>query len=156
MKNKKTVFGLLLILLVLAAVISFFLLKYLHNNYSLTSEAQSRKIVLDTTLKFAHAVQAKDLSLFRDQTTQEFQQQFSNEQFNQAFGGYIEQNINLLPVAKFRPVFSPAPFLTKDGTLILKGHFPTRPSGVYFDYSYIWRDGRWKIVGITLNVKPMK
>lgn len=156
MKNKKITFGLLIGLLILAAGISFFLLKPLNDRQALPSEAQSQKIVSDTTLEFAHAVQAKDLSLFRDQTTQEFQQRFSHEQFNQAFGGYIEQNINLLPVAKFKPVFAPAPFLAKDGTLMLKGYFPTRPSEVHFDYSYIWRDGRWKIVGITLNVNPMK
>ena len=154
MNKKKATLGLLIGLLVLVAGALTLLSTPLNDRLVLPTEAESRKIALDTTLEFARAVQAKDLSLFRSQTADEFRRQFSQEQFNRAFGDHIEQNINLFPVTKLKPVFSPSPFLTKDGTLVLKGHFPTRPSEVRFDYSYVWQNGRWKINGITLNVNP--
>jgi hypothetical protein len=120
----------------------------------LPSAAENESLVVETTLSFGRAIEAGDLSLFRDTTAEEFKQAFSEEQFNQAFGGFIEQNINLLAVGNYRPVFTASPELAGDGTLILQGHFPTKPSRVTFDYQYVWRSGDWQLSGIDVNVNP--
>ncbi len=120
------------------------------------SEPESAQIAISTTIEFAKAVNAKDLSLFRNNTAIDFKRQYSREHFLNAFGGYIEQHIDLLPVANYKPVFSTTPYITEQGILILQGMFPTRPSQVKFDYSYTWQDGNWKLIGITLDVNPVK
>jgi len=112
------------------------------------------QIVKSTTLAFADAVKAGDLSLFRSRTSAEFKKQFSHEQFNQAFKGFITQKTNLYPAVKTKPIFYAPPSITADGTLLLRGHFPTRPSMVLFDYGYVWRDEKWKITQISLTLKP--
>ena len=122
---------------------------------TLPSSSENEKIAMDTTLTFAEAVNTNDLSLFRKQTTKEFKAEFSHEQFEKTFSGFIEQKINLLPVAKLKPQFHNPPFLSKDGTLTLKGYFPTRPSQIEFDYSFLWRNKGWKISGISLQVNPV-
>ena len=121
---------------------------------TLPNAAESEQIAIETTLQFARAVNAKDLSLFRNQTTEEFKKQFSHEQFNNTFKGFIQQNINLLPIAKLKPIFHFPAALTKDKNLILSGYFPSRPSKVSFSYSYIWRSNQWKVTGIKLDVIP--
>lgn len=122
---------------------------------TLPSGSENEKIAVDTTLAFAEAVNANDLSLFRNQTTKEFKTEFSHEQFEKAFSGFIEQKINLLPVAKLKPQFHSPPFLREDGALTLKGYFPTRPSQVEFDYIFFWRDKGWKVSGISLQINPV-
>ncbi len=122
---------------------------------TLPSSSENEKIAVETTLAFAEAVNAKDLSLFRSQTTKEFKAEFSHEQFEKTFSGFIEQKINLLPAAKLKPQFRNPPFLSEDGTLTLKGYFPTRPSQIEFDYSFLWRNKSWKITGISLQINPV-
>lgn len=143
------------VVFIAGAAISYRLLNTEDGKQALPDNLESKKIVLNTTLAFAEAVNSKDLSLFRFQTTKEFKEKFSHEQFEQTFSGFIEQNINLLPVAKLDPVFRNPPYMSEDGTLTLTGYFPTRPSQVEFDYSYAWHDDSWKITGISLQINPV-
>ena len=121
----------------------------------LPSNSENEKIAMDTTLAFAKAVNANDLSLFRNQTAKEFKTTFTHEQFEQAFSGFIEQKINLLPVANLKAQFRDPPSLSNDGVLTLTGYFPTRPSQVEFDYSFLWRNNEWKVSGISLEINPV-
>lgn len=120
----------------------------------LPSTTVREQLVTETTLRFGRAIKAKDLSLFRDSTAEEFKQAFSREEFERAFSGFIRQNINLLAVKNYRPLFTSKPKLTTSGTLILQGYFPTKPSRVKFDYKYVWRGNTWKLSGINVVVQP--
>jgi hypothetical protein len=112
-------------------------------------------LVLRTTLSFADAVTSGDLSRFYEQTAEEFRRGFSIDQFFQAFRGFVEQEVNLSAVAGFRPLFTESPRIGPDGTLELKGHFPTRPSRVVFDYQFVARPEAWRLTGIDLRVVPV-
>ena len=140
--------------LVIGVAIIFFL-KTGGDTPMLPSNEDNEKIALNTTLAFAQAVNAEDLSLLRLQTTEEFKARFNQDQLEETFRGFIEQKINLTPVEKLKPIFRNAPLITEDGTLILNGYFPTRPSQVEFDYNYLWRNGSWKINGISLEINPV-
>ncbi len=154
--TKKVTF---IIILIAILALGFYAWRYStqkQDNISPPKGELASRMVLGTTLDFAKAVQARDLSLFRATTSEIFKKQFSHQQFRQAFGGYIQQNINLFPVAKTSPIFTEKPNMDQNGTLRLKGYFPTRPSRVYFDYSYNKENGQWKLTGITLNVRPLQ
>lgn len=152
-KNRPAIFAVLF--LIAGVTIGYFFLGTEDRKRTLPDSSESAQIALKTTLAFAEAVNAKDLSLFRFRTTTEFKEKFSHAQFEQAFSGFIEQNINLLPVAKLSPVFHTPPSMSEDGTLTLTGYFPTRPSQVEFDYSFVWRKDDWKITGISLQINPV-
>lgn len=115
---------------------------------------ESAQIARATTLHFAQAVNAKDLTLFRRGAAKEFRERFSAQEFNKAFGGFITQGINLAVVEKYQPVFTVPPQLTRDGILHLEGYFPTKPSQVGFKYDYVYRHIGWQIVGVDVEVRP--
>ncbi|MCW8891245.1 MAG: hypothetical protein OQL20_11365 [Sedimenticola sp.] len=116
---------------------------------------ESIQIVKKTTMDFALAVKSNDLSLFRNQTSSAFRKKYSQEVFDAAFSGFIQQNINLMAVEKYQPILAAAPAITKDGTLIIRGHYDTRPSQIKFDYDYVLAGDEWKISGINIEVVPV-
>lgn len=115
---------------------------------------ESVALARSTTLRFADAVQAGDLSLFYSQTAEEFRQAFVLQRFQQAFGDFVEQRINVRAVEDLQPIFSEQPRLVADGTLHLKGYFPSRPSRLNFDYRYLQKPEGWQLSGISLEVVP--
>ena len=72
-----------------------------------------------------------------------------------AYKSISYQKINLLPVANLKAQFRDPPSLSNDGVLTLTGYFPTRPSQVEFDYSFLWRNNEWKVSGISLEINPV-
>ncbi len=111
-------------------------------------------LVRRTTGRFAEAVAARDLSLFRSATGRAFRERFSTQQFEQAFGGFIDQNVNLRALERLQPALASPPALDDAGVLTVIGVFPSRPSQVRFRYEYAYRHIDWELVGIELDVGP--
>jgi hypothetical protein len=80
---------------------------------------------------------------------------YTAEQIQGVFHKFIVQGINLAPIQGVKPQFDPAPKLTDNGALELKGHYPTRPSQVIFDLRYVREGGQWRIISINVRVKPV-
>lgn len=121
---------------------------------SIPDAATAQQLALNTTLRFAEAINNRDLAGFRATTTEAFQQAFSLDAFEAAFGGFITQRVNLLAVTGMKPVLtihSPGP---TPGTLHLAGWFPTQPSRLSFDYSYTREGPDWRLSGIDVKVQP--
>ena len=117
---------------------------------------QCIRLAQTTTAAFANAVRNKDLDGFRTNASPEFQNHFSKETFNRAFGSFIRDRINIGPAAKLSPVFTEMPSLRPDGTLKLVGFFPSQPSRVSFVYEYTSRRRlEWVVSGISIDVKPV-
>ena len=114
----------------------------------------SRKLALDTTLRFGEAIKNHDLAGFRASTASEFQKAFSLPAFEHAFRGFIEQNINLLAVSDMKPTFTKRELDLQSGTLRLAGWFPTQPSRLSFNYNYTRSAGDWRLSGIDVSVQP--
>ena len=141
------------------AIALFFAVQYSERQRSAPrelSESASAEYAKNTTLDFARAIQAGDLSQFLKTTSEEFQNEFSIRQFEEAFGSFIAQRINLMAVQNYQPSFVTPPGLDKNGMLVLRGYFPTRPSRIHFNYRYKWKAPEWKIADITIDVQPEK
>lgn len=139
------------------AIALFFAVQYSESRRaapSELSESESAEQAKNTTLDFARAIRAGDLSQFLKTTSEEFQKEFSVGQFEEAFGGFIVQKINLMAVQNYQPSFVIPPGVDKDGMLVLRGYFPTSPSRIYFDYRYKWKAPEWKVADISINVQP--
>ena len=116
--------------------------------------ADTRKLAVNTTLRFGKAIDERDLAGFRASTTPKFQQTFSLPVFEQAFQGFIDQRVNLLAVTGMDPVFEQRTLDLNNDTLRLTGWFPTQPSRLSFDYSYTRVDTGWRLRGIDIKVAP--
>lgn len=109
----------------------------------------------DTLLAFNNAVQEKSFAgFYREQTSSTFRKQFTLQKFSQAFQVFIEKNYDISNVAKAEPVFDPAPAIDKEGVLVLKGHYATRPNKVTFLLRYVREGSDWKVLGINVQAVP--
>ena len=77
------------------------------------------------------------------------------EQIQGVFHKFITEGINIAPIQGVKPQFDPEPKLNENGTLVLKGHYPTSPSQVLFDLHYVREGGQWRIISINVRVKPV-
>jgi hypothetical protein len=84
-----------------------------------------------------------------------FRQQFSPERLKTVFKAFHDQQIDISPVLAQPPVLSEPAQIDREGVLLLKGVFETRPSRVIFDMKLLPADGDWKLVSIHVNVLPV-
>ena len=109
----------------------------------------------DTLLAFNQAVQEKSFAgFYREQTSATFRKQFTLQKFSEAFQVFIEKEYDISNIAKAEPVFDPAPAVDKDGVLLLKGHYATRPNKVTFLLRYLREGSNWKVLGINVQAVP--
>jgi hypothetical protein len=109
----------------------------------------------DTLLAFNNAVQEKSFAgFYREETSATFRKQFTLQKFSEAFQVFIEKNYDISNIAKAEPVFDPAPAIDKEGVLVLKGHYATRPNKVTFLLRYVREGSDWKVLGINVQAVP--
>jgi hypothetical protein len=84
-----------------------------------------------------------------------FRQQFSPERLKTVFKAFHDQQIDISPVLAHAPVLSEPARIDREGVLLLKGAFETRPSRVIFDMKLLSADGDWKLASIHVNVLPV-
>lgn len=117
---------------------------------------ESAALVKATTQEFAAAINNEDFSEFHKNIAVEFQEKLSPEEFAEVFAVFIEQEIDLSGLENLEPVFTSDPGLAADGTLHLEGYFPSTPSRTHFSYTYVHREEGWKLLGLDVNIKPIK
>lgn len=115
-------------------------------------EREARVLALESMLAFNRAVQAKNFTTFHKQIAEVWRKQITPEQLRKAFATFVEQEVDISPIADLQPVFQPAPGFDEDGLLQLKGYYPTTPHKVRFKLRYIQEDGQWQLVNIAVNV----
>jgi len=80
---------------------------------------------------------AKDFSEFHKYVAVLWQRQVTAEKLAQVFKPFTDSNLNLLPLDNYSPVFDGTPSINEDGVLVIKGHYPTKPSKVLFQLKYV-------------------
>ena len=117
-------------------------------------EREARALALESLLAFNRAVQAKNFATFHRQIAEVWRKQITPEELRKAFAAFIEQKVDISPIADLQPVFKPAPGFDEDGYLQLKGHYETKPNKVRFKLRYIQESGQWQLINIGVNVGP--
>ncbi|HBD09178.1 MAG TPA: hypothetical protein DCZ69_13040 [Syntrophobacteraceae bacterium] len=96
---------------------------------------------------FGVSLKAKSMEHFRNSVSNLWQQQFSTEKLNEAYGKVIEAELDLSALDTIDPILDEEPKIDKDGVLTLKGHYQTHPKQVYFQEKFINEGGAWKLLG---------
>jgi hypothetical protein len=117
--------------------------------------AEIEALVLRSLLDFNEAVRNKDFKPFHAKLSRAMRDKYTAAQIQGVFHGFITRGIDLVAIKGVKPVFDPAPKMSK-GALDVKGRYPTRPSEVVFDLRYVKEDGGWRIIAINVRVKPVK
>jgi len=108
----------------------------------------------ESMLKFAESVNAKDFTEFHSYVSNLWQKQFPVEKFNEIFKPFIDANIDMVPaLSAHNPKFDIEPSINDDSLLVLEGHYPTQPSRLMFELSYVYEGIGWKLIGTKVNIQ---
>ena len=117
------------------------------------SQDELIKLVQEATMVFAQSVKDKSMQKVYDNSADYFKKQTSVEYLDKQFGSFYKAGIDLSVLKDITPVLDDSPKVLKDGQVIVKGHYPTSPSVVYFNNSYYLENGKWKLSGIGINIR---
>lgn len=119
----------------------------------LPSDAELKKLATASLLKFNEAVQAEKFDDFYDSLSDLWKGQTSAVKLKETFQSFIDKEVDIEGIKDVSPTFESKPAIDKEGVLLLKGHYPTKPKRVNFVLKYAYERPDWKLVGIEVNVK---
>jgi len=119
----------------------------------LPSETEQIKLVNDAMYIFAASVKDKSMLKMYNHVSNLWQKQFSVEEFNKAFSSFFKFGDTLMILEQFSPSFSEKATIDKDGVLLLKGLYLTKPNQIYFEQKYIYEGLGWKLIAFNVNAK---
>ncbi|MBT4879795.1 MAG: hypothetical protein HOI80_02630 [Alphaproteobacteria bacterium] len=115
------------------------------------SEQQLVYLVKDAMSSFSDSVKAKSMKKFHDQISTLWQLQSTPEALDESYGAVYDAGLDLSVLSKVAPVFEGTPTLTEQGELLVKGHFPTKPTSVHFEQKFVYEGLGWKLIGFTVK-----
>lgn len=117
------------------------------------SEAEAKRLALDSLLGFNKALRSKSFDSFYAQTAKLWQAETTPAKLKEIFQPFIAQDVNISGIADVEPAFDSKPAVNDDSLLVLKGSYPAKPNQVLFELKYVYEEGDWKLVGINVNLK---
>ena len=137
------------------------------------TERLIRKMIERSLLDFNDAVRAKDFTDFfatvsnrwktRNMTRKEIDQELGNAKnrititmLNTAFKNFIDAGVDLSGVTKSEMTLKEPARINSDGVLLVEGEFsaaPPTPLRTIFKMEYYFEGGRWKLFGISVDMK---
>ncbi len=102
---------------------------------------------------FGVAVNAGDMTHFRDTASGVWRRQLAREDFESAFGAAYGMGIDFTDVAAMTPEVLPAKALGANGELVVVALFPTEPSALRVEPTFVAEDGAWKLSGFDLRTE---
>jgi hypothetical protein len=117
------------------------------------SERTLETLVKASLVSFDDAVLTGNFSVFHARLAKPLRDKYSPEELAKIFKTFAEQKAELYVVTTYKPTYDPAPAIDKDGKLQVKGVFPTEPSKVAFDLTFVPSEGAWRLIGINVTMK---
>lgn len=119
-----------------------------------------KALVKETTADFAAAVSSGDFTNMYEKSSANFQASYTKDEFQKAFKDFIDKKKQVLPIlakaVSSDPDFTSSPRIrTEQGLSILvtEGKYSTKPLPITFNYEYIKRDGRWKLLVFKIFIR---
>ena len=109
-------------------------------------------LVKETMSRIAKAINSNSFSDLHTWMSSLWQQQFAVTKLETIFEPFVKQSIDLQVLDSLDPVFKNEGQIGEDGVLRLAGNYPTQPSKVDFELSYVLEGDNWKVVGLSVNV----
>lgn len=117
------------------------------------SEQVQVQLVADAMHIFGESVNNKSMAKFYEYISTLWQRQTSVEELNKVFAGFYEWGGDLTVVDNLAPIFDQPVSIGEDGSMLIKGHYQTKPKFVVFELRYIYEGLGWKMIGIKVNVE---
>lgn len=122
------------------------------SSLEIPSEQELVKLVSESMHVFTESVNDKSMAKFHSHVSNLWQQQFTIEKLNEAFGGFYDIGVDLTSLAYYSPQFKSKPSLDENGVLIIAGYYPTKPNQVHFEQQYVYEGLGWKLISFSVNL----
>jgi len=123
------------------------------SDLQLPSEEEQVRLVKESMHVFAVSVNEGTMGKFRMHAANLWQQQFSVQDFDEAFGAFYELGADLTVLDNYSPRFDSTATYDEDGFLVIAGHYSTQPNQLRFEQKYVFEGLGWKLVGFSANVE---
>lgn len=111
-------------------------------------------LIRSTILAVDQANRTGNYTVLRDLASPKFQKANSKAKLAEIFAGLRKRKLDLSPVMLFDPKLVTAPAIDAGGMLRLTGFIPTQPEQILFDFAFEFDEGKWRLFGIALDVRP--
>ena len=127
------------------------------------SDSAVQTLVKSTISDLADATNAGDFKSLRSKASQDFQSSVSEEKLNTTFKSFVENKEVVVPglreaAGKDAKFTAPPSIREESGNYILVANGSTPVNGeaftqVKFNNEYVWRDGAWKLLKVSVNME---
>lgn len=120
---------------------------------SVPEKASATALVKLSLHDFIVSAKNKSMEHFRDSVSAFWRKQVTTQQLDEAFKPLTQSGANWAVLEDFDPIFSTDGTIDEDGVLLLTGHYPTKPSQVFFEQKFIREGDAWKLIGFKIEAK---
>ena len=117
------------------------------------AEGDQVKLVAETMHLFALCVNEESMAKFHAHASSLMQKQYTPQKLDEAFAPFYKIGMDLTLLDNLSPIFDEKPSLNEEGVLLIKGHYATKPSQVFFEQKYIYEGLGWKVLGLNVQIK---
>lgn len=108
-------------------------------------------MIRTTMVALNQANQTGNYSVLREISAPVFQAQNSQAQLAVAFTSLRDQRLDLSSIVAVTPELTDAPTVDENGILRVTGFFPTEPLRVNFQLAYLFGNGQWRPIGMSVG-----
>jgi hypothetical protein len=137
----------------LAALLALVLVTDASAQNKLPNERTLETLVKSNLVTFNDAVVTGNFAVLHARFAKPLRDKYSPEQLAKIFKEFAEKKVELYVITTYKPTYDPPPVIDAEGKLLVKGIFPTEPSKVAFDLTFIPSDGAWRLIGINVTMK---
>ena len=116
-------------------------------------------LVKETTADFAYAISSEDFSKIYEKSSTDFQATYTEDQMKDVFKEFVAKKKLIVPILLkangLEPKFSPDPYTRSEKGLtimVTDGQYDTKPVPLHFEYEYVKRDGKWKLLKLIVKL----
>ena len=124
------------------------------------TEAEAQALVKGTLSDFASAIDKGDFTTFKANASKELQAQTTDDQFKSTFKSFIDQKDAVVPILRDASSkaakFASAPAVREEkgySLLTTDGTIDSEPQPVKVNNEYVYQDGKWKLLKISVELK---
>lgn len=117
-------------------------------------------LVKETSADFAYSVSTGNFSKMYGKASADFQSTYTEQQMTDFFKDFIANKRRVLPILNkavaMPPEFTTSPYIRNErglSILVVDGKYDTSPIPVTFNYEYVRRDGRWKLLVLKVFIR---
>jgi hypothetical protein len=111
------------------------------------------RLVKDSLRMFQQAVREESFVSFYGQVSKQWQKQTSVGELENAFKVFFPHKDEFRRWEKALPIFDVPAQLEDNQVLRLKGLLPDPMGALQFDLKFVFEDGEWKLLGMSINMK---